>query len=219
MDLPVPLPPLLPPPPAPEDSLVLSYAGRAVAILRPADLDELRQQARTIFGLQHEDGSEGEGGSSSTGTRNVIRFFYYTAPPAQTACGFSSYGQTYVKRRKLNNGAGKQREFDYEEEEGEDAAAEEGQSGNKRKQPADNAGPIRHKRELGETLLARLRDDFELFVEIVTIPIKKLGIRVSSRIGSRSKEVQDEVEDGAVAGASNAGRMPSGEALQLVISV
>ena len=67
------------------------------------------------------------------------------------------------------------------EPDSEEYQQDEVQIGQKRKVSSESE-PISttKKRELGESLLCRLPDDFELQVEIVTIPIKPLGIRPSS---------------------------------------
>ena len=181
---------------APPDSLVLCYQGRSVAILRPADLNELREQTRSIFGLSTTNDRRHSHDSATT--RSIIRFFYYTTtapavapavsrpvPQATSSKKRQKRGDTVEVKREERSPSTLPGDNDAETDKEDNGDVEE-------IKPlaiceAQNTGPPggRRKRELGETLLPRLPDDFELHVEKVHVPITRLGTRDGQARGSQ----------------------------------
>lgn len=180
----------------PCDSIVLCYEGRSVAILRPADLDQLREQTKCIFGLPQDDTSpDGK-------TRTLIRFIYYVGPFAQTAQSPSA------ERCKVGGSRATTDAIDDEEDERED----ESRAGNSKRKRIESVQPPTgpKERELGPGLLASLRDDFELTVKLLTLPVRNIAVRSPPFNGNRANghgqaPIQPSVAEKALSGRNSAG--------------
>ena len=143
--------PLVPP-----QSLVLCYKSRSVAVKRPATLDELYNEARTIFSLP----------------RNATIIFHYLTPSHSTRTRTTSSSpqqQGPSKRSRIHTGdrseqiaASTVEEDEVKEEVDSDDMFVEPEPPRTTKQTSTSK-----KRELGASLLPYLPDDFELHVQLV----------------------------------------------------
>lgn len=189
----------------PEGSIVLLYAGRAVAVRKPSparstpagdddenddeeEIDKLKQLARRVFGIpqaeaEHDHSSDG-GRSGSAGqtrirTRTLIRLCYYVTPAQPSPVRVCSVA---MKRLKLDRQRASPSRDDGEDEDDAVGSAAIGASSKRKRGQYVETSPLvgLKERELGPGLLASLKDDFELTVKLVTVPIRNVGLRTIS---------------------------------------